>query len=562
MTQKGFMDPTDYKEFKNKKKKRKEISNVLDDWPLAKGHNKKLEIHASQSQSQSQSQSKSRGGGKKRQKDTDTTNLESSGRSTGQGGGGDKSARSNKKPKDVSEEFYADVCENRPKLSGLCEGVDVGMDVIRTASRRDPNWGYETEVKSLEQWTADYTSPNRSVNIEELERDIQDSLARDAKKKRKKEKRETEAEAEAESAAAAVVKGEPGGEEKLFVRQKRRRSTGTSSVPKLTEEEGPTSPAVVAVHVKTESIESTPGEGDSSGGGSSTKKIHWQKEEEEEEGVGTTQQKTTTIKREKKKRKKKEIPKETVSPDELGRFFSYEGSVPEDFELDGAHQYTIYQKLAEEQKEVESKLEKYGRCNKTNPVEEEKCTEEWRTKLEHVSRKYCEDFLRQPKGDNYGERQCRKGPMCVFVLMATRFPDSLENYTSEDGFVCREFLLPTQLEKWKTEKILPQERRLCLGCNRLYTCYWYYINVRRGKEPDEILQDHAYEVGKDGEYNMDYCLNYTNTQPGARWTGIARPFVKFSADTFIYSRMELKNNKNPSQSVTLKRAQEMKVHFR
>ena len=507
------------------------------------------------------SQSRSRGGnsgkGKKKQRkstaSTAAAALESNGRSNRQG---DRSSRSNKTPKDVSEEFHADVRENRPKSDGPLEVVDVEMDALRTAARRDPvNWGYEMEVKPLDQWTADYTSPNRSVNVEELKRDIENSLERDARKKRKKEKR-----------AETIAKEEPE-EENPPVRQKRRRSAGAPSIPELIEE---SSSVGGGGGGGTTTVKTEPVEGDALPNPNQTKKVRWEEREEEQEQEQGEGDSTTTTKRkppvatkkEKKKRKKKEIPKETVSPDELERFFSYEGSVTEDFELPGADRYRIYQNLMEEQKDVEGKLERYGRCNKTNPVEEEKCAEEWRTKLETVSRKYCEDFLRQPKGDNYGERQCRRGPTCVFVLMATRFPDSLENYTSEDGFVCREFLLPSQLEKWKAEKSLPQERRLCLGCNRLYTCFWVYLNLSRGRAPDEILQDHAYEVGRDGEYDMDYCLNHSITQPGAKWTGIARPFVKFATDTYVFSRTELKNRKNPNQSITLKSAQEIKVHFR
>ncbi len=163
-----------------------------------------------------------------------------------------------------------------------------------------------------------------------------------------------------------------------------------------------------------------------------------------------------------------------------------------------------------------------------------------RTQLESCSRAYCADFLREPRGEEFGERKCRRGQSCVFVMMAGRYPDTAVESTIEEGFVCREFLRPSELDVWKAAGTLPEASQLCLGCNRMLTTFYYYMYQSRGEAPVELIQTHYNPVGAPGDYETARCL-YPNPDP-SKWTGIARPFVEFAPNTFVYVEFELTAN--------------------
>lgn len=162
-----------------------------------------------------------------------------------------------------------------------------------------------------------------------------------------------------------------------------------------------------------------------------------------------------------------------------------------------------------------------------------------RTKLEVCSRAYCAKYFREPRGEEFGERECARGRDCVFVMMAVRYPDTAVEATSEEGFICREFLLPSQELAWRTEGTLPDEKQLCLGCNRMLTTFYYYLYKARDEAPVELIQTHYNPVG-DGEYDPARCL-HPNPDSG-KWTGIARPFIEFAPNTFVYVEYDITAN--------------------
>lgn len=160
--------------------------------------------------------------------------------------------------------------------------------------------------------------------------------------------------------------------------------------------------------------------------------------------------------------------------------------------------------------------------------------------MEECSMAYCADFLREPKGAEYGERPCRRGQMCVFMLMAIRYPDSVSKVSTEEGFVCREFLLPSEkkaLDDSNGVRFPTAVAGLCLGCNRFLTTYWYFSKMSAGEEPAELLQNHCNPIEREGEYAASRCL-YPNPDE-SRWTGIARPIVRFAPNTFTYVRVNI-----------------------
>lgn len=179
--------------------------------------------------------------------------------------------------------------------------------------------------------------------------------------------------------------------------------------------------------------------------------------------------------------------------------------------------------------------------------------------LEVCSRAYCAKFFREALGEKVGERPCRRARMCVFKLMAARYPDSASRAATDEGFVCREFLLPSQVETFAKSHDLPADRRMCLGCNRLFTNFYYHYYRSRDREPHFLLQDHTVLIDSPEEYASVHCI-YPNPDQG-KWTGIVRPFVRFAWEAFAFCPFNIKMGTSDDVQV-LKGAREMQLDFR
>jgi hypothetical protein len=160
---------------------------------------------------------------------------------------------------------------------------------------------------------------------------------------------------------------------------------------------------------------------------------------------------------------------------------------------------------------------------------------------EKCTKAYCSDFLREPKGD---ERPCRRMEMCICVLLANTFPDSVEVVKSEEGFIAREFLLPSQQELFIKRGVnyLPEEAQLCLLCKRMWFTFLYHYYASNDIEPVEVIQDHQNEIQKEGEYDSRYCIVPVL---GKKATGIIAPVVKFNAHNYVFGRQSLSPYKEP-----------------
>lgn len=308
-------------------------------------------------------------------------------------------------------------------------------------------------------------------------------------------------------------------------------------------------------------------------------------------------------------RRKTSVKREEEEGKEGGKveqFFSRDPTPAEPYGKASALNYDIFRQLSTERREQDDILDEQAPDASGDSAQLEL------PKLEECSKAYCTDFLREPLApvEQHGERECARGRGCIFYLMCTQFPNSAEEVSQDSAFICREFLLPSQLERWESDRVLPAERQLCLGCNRMLTTYWYYrymnayanvdakteTNADTGIDTDKVpfkswirrssqgrteektddnddesaqrrpetpvvvesIQDHCNTVGKAGDYNLDYCL-YPN--PGEQWVGISRPIVRFSADTYYYSKMKVAGQKT-GRAIELKCAEEIKVDFR
>ncbi len=91
--------------------------------------------------------------------------------------------------------------------------------------------------------------------------------------------------------------------------------------------------------------------------------------------------------------------------------------------------------------------------------------------LEEVGPNYIKDFLRQPRGIEFGERMCVNGKSCISCTLSSKTMIGVTK--REPEFVIREFLLPSQKNLYIKTGILPSEPLMCILCNRLQTTILY-----------------------------------------------------------------------------------------
>jgi len=134
-------------------------------------------------------------------------------------------------------------------------------------------------------------------------------------------------------------------------------------------------------------------------------------------------------------------------------------------------------------------------CDTLSP-EDIKHKDHVRVSIQVVTRAYEEQYLREPVGK---ERPCIMGDQCQGMHLP---------HVSENAFVLREFLLPTEEEEYNRTGKLPLEGRLCLMDKRSEIAR-AFINIRAdgmGVKNNVILQDYRNIVDVEGEYCLDDCL--------------------------------------------------------
>lgn len=90
--------------------------------------------------------------------------------------------------------------------------------------------------------------------------------------------------------------------------------------------------------------------------------------------------------------------------------------------------------------------------------------------LEVVGKKHDDQFL-SPANSAIGERACVCGDMC----MATFIAKVRYGQDNDKGFVCKEYLLPSQHESFLKGKGLPPIQQKCLLCSRYWLSYTYLL---------------------------------------------------------------------------------------
>lgn len=157
------------------------------------------------------------------------------------------------------------------------------------------------------------------------------------------------------------------------------------------------------------------------------------------------------------------------------------------------------------------------------------------TDLETLTPEYCSNYLRGPlKTYIPWERGCKNGEKCVGHLAPQIPPDSKKNSAVTEGIELRELLLPSQEREARRTGNLPKERQLCLLCNRFKTTANVWINMQKGVNAKELLQDHQYNVDGNDGYNREMCIAPVNNSK--KFNGIIGYFVRFSMTHYIPTR--------------------------
>jgi hypothetical protein len=166
-------------------------------------------------------------------------------------------------------------------------------------------------------------------------------------------------------------------------------------------------------------------------------------------------------------------------------------------------------------------------------------------KLEVVTREYvCSQFLREPLGSpEFNERPCSNDYNCICSVLASSLRNVYEADRTKGGFVCREFLLPSQLEtvRLNGSKSLPEKRQFCYLCHLYQTSHQFFARRESasGGERMVVLQKFQTIFDKPGEYsssqfNLASVLNH-------RSYGIVAPFPAFNAANYQYGLCKVKS---------------------
>ena len=122
--------------------------------------------------------------------------------------------------------------------------------------------------------------------------------------------------------------------------------------------------------------------------------------------------------------------------------------------------------------------------------------EKLRANVEAVTRKYEEDFLREPVGS---ERPCLMKSNCEGLQISS---------ARDRAFILREFLLPSEMKEYEKTGKYKTEQRLCLMCRRKELAR-AFINIRAdgmSMKLDSTLQDYRNIVDVKGEYCLKDCI--------------------------------------------------------
>ena len=174
--------------------------------------------------------------------------------------------------------------------------------------------------------------------------------------------------------------------------------------------------------------------------------------------------------------------------------------------------------------------------------------------LETVSKTHDDLFFRRANFE-IGERSCVNADKCVCRWLAI-FRHGEE---TDQAFVCREFLLPSQLKEFQSSGRTPKTQGKCLMCSRYFTSYVYTLarnspsfspkscisiqafgNLIESKCPEDEAMGHSNAVGGEQGYDKNAMLyvdeKWSDTQAsrGPLGTLLWRPVVRFKSSDYVF----------------------------
>ena len=155
---------------------------------------------------------------------------------------------------------------------------------------------------------------------------------------------------------------------------------------------------------------------------------------------------------------------------------------------------------------------------------------------EECNKNYCMEFLREAVPE-MSERNCKYEDKCTTKIFSTKYLQTSELILndSDNGFICREFLTPSEDKLFKTEGKLPKNRKQCLICNRIRTTDRYLWFQKTNKPVYELMQDHWNTFNEPGEYNLEKCIFFTGSKK--KISKLFRPIIKYSSNNYIYNNI-------------------------
>lgn len=148
----------------------------------------------------------------------------------------------------------------------------------------------------------------------------------------------------------------------------------------------------------------------------------------------------------------------------------------------------------------------------------------YRADVETCTRAYEESFMCEPHGD---QRPCILSDECEGL----KIPDT-------EGFVLREFLLPSQQLEYEKTGHYPSQQNRCIFCLRSELARALVFIRAHGMacKPDAILQPYRNLVNIPGEYRLEDCILSKKDV----WEGIVDPVVLHTRNAY---KFEMKDGK-------------------
>jgi hypothetical protein len=180
--------------------------------------------------------------------------------------------------------------------------------------------------------------------------------------------------------------------------------------------------------------------------------------------------------------------------------------------------------------------------------------------VETLDRAYCLDFHREAFGEEHGERPCKYGAKCIWMVLAVESPVTLREVTPASGFIAPEFVYPSEASMDPRVRMDSRPPGMCLGDIMFYTEIRHKEAIRTRRSSRHAICRHRHRFDEPGEYRSEFALNVVI---GDRLhTGLTAPVLRFVSDRYHYGKQSFTCPSDPTCTRTLKCVTEIGLDFR